>query len=104
MFPLFEHLHVGETDCSMSISLTEGVCSVPAASSSVTISPTSESSAIQIIEATLNNSSSASAESRSGSTAVTQQMTEMSISCEDEVVSPKVELPEPGWYFCFRLE
>ncbi|XP_016391674.1 AN1-type zinc finger protein 5-like isoform X2 [Sinocyclocheilus rhinocerous] len=72
------------------------------ASSSVTSSPTSESSAIQIIEATLNNSSSASAsaESPSGSTAaaalpVTQQMTEMSISCEDEVVSPKVELPEP---------
>ncbi|XP_016097852.1 AN1-type zinc finger protein 5-like isoform X2 [Sinocyclocheilus grahami] len=79
------------------------------ASSSVTSSPTSESSAIQIIEATLNNSSSASAESPSGSTVtsalpVTQQMTEMSISCEDEVVSPKVELPEPGWYYCFRLE
>ncbi|XP_016391673.1 AN1-type zinc finger protein 5-like isoform X1 [Sinocyclocheilus rhinocerous] len=76
--------------------------STMAASSSVTSSPTSESSAIQIIEATLNNSSSASAsaESPSGSTAaaalpVTQQMTEMSISCEDEVVSPKVELPEP---------
>ncbi|XP_026129085.1 AN1-type zinc finger protein 5-like isoform X2 [Carassius auratus] len=61
-------------------------------------SPTSESSAIQIIEATLNNSSSASAESPSGSAAalpVTQQMTEMSISCEDEGVLPKVELPEP---------
>lgn len=91
---------MGEIDCS---SLTEGVWSVPAASSS----PTSESSAIQIIEATLNNSSSASAESPSGSAAalpVTQQMTEMSISCEDEGVLPKIELPEPGWYFCFRLE
>ncbi|XP_026129036.1 AN1-type zinc finger protein 5-like isoform X2 [Carassius auratus] len=61
-------------------------------------SPTSESSAIQIIEATLNNSSSVSAESPSGSAAalpVTQQMTEMSISCEDEGVLPKIELPEP---------
>ncbi|RXN21422.1 AN1-type zinc finger 5-like isoform X1 [Labeo rohita] len=77
--------------------------STMAASSSVTSSPTSESSAIQIIEATLNNSSSASAsaESPNSSTAataalpVTQQMTEMSISCEDEVVSPKIEVPEP---------
>uniref|UniRef100_A0A8C1ZCI5 Zinc finger, AN1-type domain 5b n=1 Tax=Cyprinus carpio TaxID=7962 RepID=A0A8C1ZCI5_CYPCA len=71
--------------------------STMAASSSVISSATSESSAIQIIEATLN-SSSAGAESPSGSAAalpVTQQMTEMSISCEDEVVSPKVELPEP---------
>ncbi|XP_016084942.1 AN1-type zinc finger protein 5-like isoform X2 [Sinocyclocheilus grahami] len=72
------------------------------ASSSVTSSPTSESSAIQIIEATLNSSSSASASVESPNSAaataalpVTQQMTEMSISCEDEVVSLKVEVPEP---------
>lgn len=68
------------------------------ASSSVTSSPTSEASAIQIIEATLNNSSAASAESPCSAAAalpVTQQMTEMSISCEDDAASPKVDLPEP---------
>ncbi|XP_059400202.1 AN1-type zinc finger protein 5b isoform X2 [Carassius carassius] len=70
------------------------------ASSSVSSSPTSESSAIQIIEATLNSSSLASVESPNSSAAtaalpVTQQMTEMSISCEDEVVSLKVDVPEP---------
>ncbi|KAG1971075.1 AN1-type zinc finger protein [Pimephales promelas] len=69
------------------------------ASSSVTSSPTAEASAIQIIEATLNHSSAASAESpNSAATAalpVTQQMTEMSISCEDDVGSPKAEVPEP---------
>lgn len=69
------------------------------ASSSVTSSPTSEASAIQIIEATLNNSSAASAESPCAAAAaalpVTQQMTEMSISCEDDAASPKVDLPEP---------
>ncbi|XP_056591950.1 AN1-type zinc finger protein 5b isoform X1 [Triplophysa dalaica] len=68
-------------------------------SSGVTGSPTSEASAIQIIEATLNNSSAASAESPNSSSGaalpVTQQMTEMSISCEDDAASPKVELPEP---------
>ncbi|XP_056322612.1 AN1-type zinc finger protein 5b [Danio aesculapii] len=67
------------------------------ASSSVTSSPTSEASAIQIIEATLNNST-ASAESPCAAAAalpVTQQMTEMSISCEDDAASPKVDLPEP---------
>ncbi|XP_066506412.1 AN1-type zinc finger protein 5b [Hoplias malabaricus] len=66
-------------------------------SSSVTSSPTSEASAIQIIEASLNNSAS-DAESSSGGAAalpVTQQMTEMSISCEEEAASPKVEVPEP---------
>ncbi|KAL6472815.1 hypothetical protein MHYP_G00190030 [Metynnis hypsauchen] len=66
-------------------------------SSSVTSSPTSEASAIQIIEASLNNSTS-EAESSSGAAAalpVTQQMTEMSISCEEEATSPKVEVPEP---------
>ncbi|XP_060765098.1 AN1-type zinc finger protein 5b [Neoarius graeffei] len=66
-------------------------------SSSVTSSPTSEASAIHIIEASLNNSVS-EAESPSGSAAslpVTQQMTEMSLSCEEEVAVPKVELPEP---------
>ncbi|KAI5620116.1 AN1-type zinc finger protein 5 [Silurus asotus] len=65
-------------------------------SSSVSSSPTSEASAIQIIEATLNNSVS-DAESPVGATAalpVTQQMTEMSISCE-EVAVPKLEIPEP---------
>nr|ADO27807.1 AN1-type zinc finger protein 5 [Ictalurus furcatus] len=65
-------------------------------SSSVTSSPTSEASAIQIIEASLNNSAS-EAESPIGATAalpVTQQMTEMSISCEEEVAAPKVEIPE----------
>ncbi|XP_059400201.1 AN1-type zinc finger protein 5b isoform X1 [Carassius carassius] len=74
--------------------------STMAASSSVSSSPTSESSAIQIIEATLNSSSLASVESPNSSAAtaalpVTQQMTEMSISCEDEVVSLKVDVPEP---------
>lgn len=66
-------------------------------SSSVTSSPTSEASAIQIIEASLNNSAS-EAESPSGAAAalpVTQQMTEMSISCEEEAALPKVEVPEP---------
>ncbi|XP_053502151.1 AN1-type zinc finger protein 5b [Ictalurus furcatus] len=66
-------------------------------SSSVTSSPTSEASAIQIIEASLNNSAS-EAESPIGAAAalpVTQQMTEMSISCEEEVAAPKVEIPEP---------
>ncbi|KAM9455806.1 AN1-type zinc finger protein 5b [Clarias gariepinus] len=66
-------------------------------SSSVTGSPTSEASAIQIIEASLNNSVS-EAESPAGAAAalpVTQQMTEMSISCEEEVAAPKVEIPEP---------
>ncbi|KAG9263439.1 AN1-type zinc finger protein 5-like [Astyanax mexicanus] len=66
-------------------------------SSSVTSSPTSEASAIQIIEASLNNSAS-EAESPSGAAAalpVTQQMIEMSISCEVEAASPKVEVPEP---------
>ncbi|XP_017344872.1 AN1-type zinc finger protein 5b [Ictalurus punctatus] len=66
-------------------------------SSSVTSSPTSEASAIQIIEASLNNSAS-EAESPIGAAAalpVTQQMTEMSISCEEEVAVPKVEIPEP---------
>lgn len=66
-------------------------------SSSVTSSPTSEASAIQIIEASLNNSAS-EAESPSGAAAalpVTQQMIEMSISCEVEAASAKVEVPEP---------
>ncbi|XP_072514481.1 AN1-type zinc finger protein 5b [Salminus brasiliensis] len=66
-------------------------------SSSVTSSPTSEASAIQIIEASLNTAAS-EAESSSGAAAalpVTQQMTEMSISCEEEAPSPKVEVPEP---------
>ncbi|XP_051972685.1 AN1-type zinc finger protein 5-like isoform X2 [Xyrauchen texanus] len=67
-------------------------------SSSLTSSPNSEASAIQIIEATLNNASCASSAESPNSTAaaalpVTQQMTEMSISCEEEVASPKVELP-----------
>ncbi|KAF5879959.1 AN1-type zinc finger protein 5-like isoform X1, partial [Clarias magur] len=66
-------------------------------SSSVTGSPTPEASAIQIIEASLNNSV-CEAESPAGAAAalpVTQQMTEMSISCEEEVAAPKVEIPEP---------
>lgn len=64
----------------------------------MTSSPTSEASAIQIIEASLNNSVN-EAESPVGAAAalpVTQQMTEMSISCEEEVAAPKVEIPEPG--------
>lgn len=67
-------------------------------SSSVTNSPTSEASAIQIIEASLNNSVN-EADSPAGAAAalpVTQQMTEMSISCEEEVAAPNVEIPEPG--------
>ncbi|XP_027018183.1 AN1-type zinc finger protein 5b [Tachysurus fulvidraco] len=66
-------------------------------SSSVTSSPTAEASAIQIIEASLTNSSS-EVESPCGAAAalpVTQQMTEMSISCEEEGASPKVEIPKP---------
>lgn len=66
-------------------------------SSSVTSSPTSEASAIQIIEATFNNSTS-EAESSGAVTAalpVTQQMTEMSISCEEEAAVSKVDVLEP---------
>ncbi|TTH23510.1 AN1-type zinc finger protein 5 [Bagarius yarrelli] len=61
-------------------------------------SPTAEASAIQIIEATLNNST-VEAETPGCAVAalpVTQQMTEMSISCEEEVAEPKVETPEPA--------
>lgn len=74
-----------------------GFCCFPG-SNSVTSSPTAEASAIQIIEASLTNSSS-EVESPCGAAAalpVTQQMTEMSISCEEEGASPKVEIPEPG--------
>lgn len=73
------------------------ICS-PSGSSSVTSSPTAEASAIHIIEASFNNSVS-EAESPGGAAAtlpVTQQMTEMSISCDEEAAAPKVEIPEPG--------
>ncbi|XP_030623314.1 AN1-type zinc finger protein 5b [Chanos chanos] len=65
--------------------------------SSVTSSPTSDSSAIQIIEATLNNAASGSESSSVAAAAlpVTQQMTEMSISCEEEATTSKVDIPEP---------
>ncbi|KAK1800648.1 hypothetical protein P4O66_005861 [Electrophorus voltai] len=66
-------------------------------SSSATSSPTSEASAIQIIEASLNSSAS-EVDSSSGAAAalpVTQQMTEMSISCKEEAPSSKVETHKP---------
>ncbi|XP_076875261.1 AN1-type zinc finger protein 5b [Brachyhypopomus gauderio] len=60
-------------------------------------SPSSEASAIQIIEASLNGSANET-DSSDGATAalpVTQQMTEMSISCKEEAPSPKAETQEP---------
>uniref|UniRef100_A0A8C7V4T1 AN1-type zinc finger protein 5 n=1 Tax=Oncorhynchus mykiss TaxID=8022 RepID=A0A8C7V4T1_ONCMY len=79
-----------------------GVSPLSAMGGSVSGSPTMEASAIQRIEATLNNAAAAAAEAdaeaASGAAAalpVTQQMTEMSISCEEEGASPKAELAEP---------
>uniref|UniRef100_A0AAZ3QBH3 Uncharacterized protein n=2 Tax=Oncorhynchus tshawytscha TaxID=74940 RepID=A0AAZ3QBH3_ONCTS len=80
-----------------------GVSPLSAMGGSVSSSPTMEASAIQRIEATLNNAAAAAAaeadaEAASGAAAalpVTQQMTEMSISCEEEGALPKAELAEP---------
>ncbi|MGH0125973.1 UNVERIFIED_CONTAM: hypothetical protein FKN15_017681 [Acipenser sinensis] len=99
---------------------TSGMCSVcykehlqrqqssgrisPMGTSSVSNSPTSEASAIQRIEASLSNSEAISASmsdiSRgvpAASLPVTQQMTEMSISREENVTTPKAEAAEPGF-------
>ncbi|XP_066567259.1 AN1-type zinc finger protein 5a isoform X3 [Amia ocellicauda] len=74
----------------------------PIGAGSVSSSPSSEASAIQRIEASLSNSDVSSVSvadsSRSmpgASLPVTQQMTEMSISREDKVTSPKGEPAEP---------
>ncbi|KAK6305254.1 hypothetical protein J4Q44_G00240340 [Coregonus suidteri] len=79
-----------------------GVSPLSAMGGSVSSSPTMEASAIQRIEATLNSAAAAAAEAdadaASGAAAalpVTQQMTEMSISCEEKGASPKAELAEP---------
>lgn len=78
-----------------------GVSPLSAMGGSVSSSPTAEAEAIQRIEATLNNAvAAAAAEAASGAAAaaalpVTQQMTEMSISCEEEGASPKVEMTGP---------
>ncbi|RXM97586.1 AN1-type zinc finger protein 5 [Acipenser ruthenus] len=70
--------------------------------SSVSNSPTSEASAIQRLEASLSISEATSASmadtSRgmpAASLPVTQQMTEMSISREEKVTTPKAEAAEP---------
>ncbi|XP_023659065.1 AN1-type zinc finger protein 5a [Paramormyrops kingsleyae] len=69
---------------------------------SATSSPTADAAAIQRLESTLSNSDVSSISvadtSRSTSAAslpVTQQMTEMSISREDKVTSPKTDPVEP---------
>ncbi|RXM30775.1 AN1-type zinc finger protein 5 [Acipenser ruthenus] len=97
---------------------TSGMCSVcykehlqrqqssgrisPMGTSSVSNSPTSDASAIQRLEASLSNSEAISASmadtSRgvpAASLPVTQQMTEMSISREENVTTPKAEAAEP---------
>uniref|UniRef100_A0A4W5R3G4 Zinc finger, AN1-type domain 5b n=1 Tax=Hucho hucho TaxID=62062 RepID=A0A4W5R3G4_9TELE len=73
-----------------------GVSPLSAMGGSVSSSPTMETSTIQRIGASLNNAA-AEADAASGAAAlpVTQQMTEMSISCEEEGASPKAELAEP---------
>ncbi|KAF7665057.1 hypothetical protein LDENG_00156100 [Lucifuga dentata] len=86
-----------------------GSMSAVGSSSSVSAAPTTEVSAIQRLEVTLNNAAAAavaaaeaaaaSAEALSGVSAavsVTQQMTEMSLSCEEKGASEsKVELTDP---------
>uniref|UniRef100_A0A8C7TLY4 AN1-type zinc finger protein 5 n=2 Tax=Oncorhynchus mykiss TaxID=8022 RepID=A0A8C7TLY4_ONCMY len=76
-----------------------GVSPLSAMGGSVSSSPTMETSTIQRIEASLNNAAAAEAEAEAASGAaalpVTQQMTEMSISCEEEGASPRAELAEP---------
>ncbi|XP_046906997.1 AN1-type zinc finger protein 5b isoform X1 [Hypomesus transpacificus] len=80
-----------------------GVSPLSAMGGSASSSPTAEAAAFQRIEATLNNAvAAAAAEAASGAAAaaaaslpVTQQMTEMSISCEDEASSPAAELAGP---------
>ncbi|XP_028834667.1 AN1-type zinc finger protein 5b [Denticeps clupeoides] len=61
--------------------------------SSITLS---EASAIQRIEATLNSAASAvDSASAAASLPVTQQMTEMSISCQEEGTASRADLSEP---------
>nr|XP_046230740.1 AN1-type zinc finger protein 5-like isoform X2 [Scatophagus argus] len=82
-----------------------GVSSLSAVGSSS--GPTAEASAIQRLEATLNNAAAAAEEAAeaaasealsgiSAAISVTQQMTELSLSCEEKAASgSKVELTEP---------
>ncbi|XP_066460268.1 AN1-type zinc finger protein 5 [Eleutherodactylus coqui] len=94
---------------------TNGMCSVcykehlqrqnsgrisPMGAASGSNSPTAESAAIQRVETTLNNCDSdvGSPSDKSRNVAalpVTQQMTEMSISREDNATSPKTDSSEP---------
>ncbi|KAM3939100.1 AN1-type zinc finger protein 5 [Leptodactylus fuscus] len=94
---------------------TNGMCSVcykehlqrqnsgrisPMGAASGSTSPTTESAAIQRVETALNNCESdvGSPSDKSRNVAalpVTQQMTEMSISREDNTTSPKTESSEP---------
>ncbi|XP_063769949.1 AN1-type zinc finger protein 5 [Pseudophryne corroboree] len=93
---------------------TNGMCSVcykehlqrqnsgrisPMGAANGSSSPTAESAAIQRVETVLNNCESDGSQSdKSRNVAalpVTQQMTEMSISREDHVTSPKTETSEP---------
>ncbi|KAM5192378.1 AN1-type zinc finger protein 5 isoform 1-T3 [Mantella aurantiaca] len=92
---------------------TNGMCSVcykehlqrqnsgrisPMGAAGGSTSPTTESTAIQRVEAALNCESDAPQSGKSRNVAalpVTQQMTEMSISREDNVTSPNSESSEP---------
>ncbi|XP_028658181.1 AN1-type zinc finger protein 5a [Erpetoichthys calabaricus] len=74
----------------------------PMGTNSASSSPTTEVCAIQRIEASLNSSESTSSSALdtsrgtpASSLPVTQQMTEMSISNEDKVTTPKTEATEP---------
>ncbi|MBW04538.1 AN1-type zinc finger protein 5, partial [Eschrichtius robustus] len=98
---------------------TNGMCSVcykehlqrqqnsgrmsPMGTASGSNSPTSDSASVQRTDASLNNcegaAGSTSEKSRNVPVAalpVTQQMTEMSISREDKITTPKTEVSEPG--------
>ncbi|MGH0125028.1 UNVERIFIED_CONTAM: hypothetical protein FKN15_077246 [Acipenser sinensis] len=75
----------------------------PVGTSSVSNSSTSEASAFQRLEASLSISEATSASTAdtsrgmpAASLPVTQQMTEMSISREEKVTTPKAEAAEPG--------
>ncbi|KAK7802554.1 hypothetical protein U0070_003651 [Myodes glareolus] len=99
---------------------TNGMCSVcykehlqrqqnsgrmsPMGTASGSNSPTSDSASVQRADASLNNcegaAGSTSEKSRNVPVAalpVTQQMTEMSISREDKITTPKTEVSEPGF-------
>ncbi|XP_053558478.1 AN1-type zinc finger protein 5 [Bombina bombina] len=90
---------------------TSGMCSVcykehlqrqnsgrisPMGTTSGSNSPSAESASVQRVETALNICDAASCPSdKSRSLPVTQQMTEMSISREDHITSPKLETTEP---------